>query len=181
MYSVFWNTTNPRYPRLKNQSAQRLQVPIFADHIEARTGFARIQISMAHNKGLGISLMKLFEQTKQGDTLGFRAGIGRLTFGGQASDVAYSNGVPVMALAVSPGHFFGSAGFDSPVRRDDVVIAASYPTERTMIAVNVCHPKGTARLVGGAVHDNQRDGSHRWVPSAPPAAPLMSNSMNLTT
>ena len=125
--------------------------------------------------------MQIFEQTAQGKTLGFRPGVGWLIILGQSADIAHPDGVPVMVLAVRSHHFFGTAGFDGSICGNHIMIATTYPTERAMIAIDIRHPKGTARPVGGAVHHNQRDGSHRLLPSAPPAAPLMSNSRNLTT
>lgn len=157
-----------------------LQIPVFGYGIKARTSLAGTQVPMPYNQGLGISPMQVFEQTAQGKTLGFRPGVGRLTILGQSADITHPDGVPVMARAVRSHHFFGSASFDGPVRGNHIVVATTYPAERTMVAIDVCHSKGTARLVGGAVHDNQRDCSHKLLPSAPPAAPLMSNSMNLT-
>ena len=158
-----------------------LQVPVFGNGIETRASLVRFQIPMPHNQGLRISTMQIFEQTAQGKALGFCPGVGRLTILGKSADITHPDGVSVMVLAVCPYHFFRSARFDRSIRGNHIVIATTYPIERTVIAVNVCHSKGTARLVGRAVHDNQRDCSHKLLPSAPPAAPLMSNSMNLTT
>ena len=86
-----------------------------------------------------------------------------------------------MTFAMRPDHFFGSARFEDAVCGNHIMVAAAHPAERSVVAVDVRCPQGTARLVGRAVHDNQCDGSHKLLPSAPPAAPLMSNSMNLTT
>ena len=83
----------------------------------------------------------------------------------------------VMVLTICSNHFFGSARFDGAVSRNHIVVAAAQPTEGAMVAVDVCHAECAVRLIGGTVHDNQGDGSHKLPPNMPPAAPLMSNSM----
>lgn len=159
----------------------RLQIPILAHGIEAWTGFARVQIPVPDDKGLGVSPVQIFEQATQGSPLRFSPRVRRHAVRRQTADVAHPYGMPVMTLAMRPGHFIRPARFDGAICRNDIMITTAQPAAQAMTAVNIRHPQGTARPVGGAVHDNQRDGSHRWVPSAPPAAPLMSNSMNLTT
>ena len=158
-----------------------LQVPVFGNGIETRASLVRFQVPMPYNQGLRVSTMQVFEQTAQGMTLGFCPGVGWLTILGKSADITHPNGVPVMILAMCPYHFFRSARFNRSICGNHIVIATTYLTKRTVVAINVCHSEGTARFVGGAVHDNQRDSSHKLLPSAPPAAPLMSNSMNLTT
>ena len=59
-----------------------------------------------------------------------------------------------MVLAMRANHFLRPSGFDGPVSRNDVVVAATDPAKRAVVAVNVRHPEGTARLVGGAVYDD---------------------------
>ena len=58
----------------------------------------------------------------------------------------------VMVLAVPPP-LPQAARLNGAVSRNHVVVAAALPTQRTKIAVDVRHPKGTARPIGGAMHD----------------------------
>ena len=153
---------------------------ILVRHIKARTDLLRVQVPMSHNQGVGISPVKLLQQVAQGNALGIRPSVGRLSVLRQSADVTDSNRMPVMVLAMCPDHFFGPARFNSPVRRNDVMVTAAYPAQRAVVAVDVCHPKGTACPIGRTVHDNQCNGSHRPLAIAPPAAPVINNSMNLT-
>lgn len=106
--------------------------------------------------------MQITEQLSQRNLLCIGTGIaGSLAVTGKPSHIRYADGVPVMVLAVRPNHFFRSSRLDSPVRRNYVVVAAAHPTERTVIAVDIRHPKGTARPIGGAVHNNKSNGTHR--------------------
>ena len=139
----------------------RLQVMILVRHIKARTDLLRVQVPMTHNQGVGISPAKPFQQVAQGNALGIRSGVSRLSVLRQSADVTDSNRMPVMVLAMCPDHFFGPARFNSPVRGNDVMITAAYPAQRAVVAVDVCHPKGTARPIGRTVHDNQCNGSHK--------------------
>lgn len=61
-----------------------LQVPVFRNGIKTRASLAGFQIPMPHNQGLRVSPMQVFEQTAQGNTLGFRPGAGRLIILGQS-------------------------------------------------------------------------------------------------
>ena len=147
----------------ENQRLARLQVMILVRHIKARTDLLRVQVPMTHNQGVGISPAKLFQQGTQGNALGIRSGVSRLSVLRQSADVTDSNRMPVMVLAMCPDHFFGPARFNSPVRGNDVMITAAYPAQRAVVAVDVCHPKGTARPIGRTVHDNQCNGSHKCI------------------
>ena len=153
---------------------------ILAHDIETRTSLLRIQVPVPYDDGVGISPMKLFQQSAQGDTLSIRPSVHWLSVRRQPADVADSNRMAVMMPAMCSDHLFRSAGLDRPIRWNDIVIPAAYPAERTMVTVNVCHSEGTARPVGGAVHNNQSYGSHRLLPSAPPAAPVISSSTSFT-
>ena len=72
--------------------------------------------------------------------------------------------------------FHRTSFLNGAVRRDDEVIPAAFPAERAVIAVDVRQAQGTARLVGGAVHDNQRNGSHKT-----PAHEDTPNAVNAAT
>ena len=106
--------------------------------------------------------MQIAQQLSQRDPLRLRAGVARcLAILGQPTHVGHADGVPVMVLAMCAHHLLRSSRLDSAVRRDHIVITAADPAERAMIAVDVRHAEGTARPVGGAVHDDQGDRPHR--------------------
>ena len=127
---------------------------ILAHHVEPRASLLRVQVPVSYDKGVRISPVKLFQQTSQGNALRFRSRVHWLSVRRQTAYVADAYRVPVVVLAMRPGHFFRPAGFDCPVRRDDVVVSAAYPAKGTVVAVDVRHSQGTARPVGGTVHDN---------------------------
>ncbi len=122
----------------------------------------RIQVTMTHNQRLRITLMQILQQTSQRTLLRLGSGVaGSLAVSSKPSYVCHPDRVPVMVLAVRPHHFLWSSRLNGAVRRDNIMISTSAPSERTMIAVDVRHPKGTARPVGGAVHDNKSNSTHR--------------------
>ena len=158
----------------------RLQISILTYGIETRTIFLRIQVPMTDNKGTRIFLMQRLQQLAQGSPLGIRPSVHRLSVLRQPADITNPNRMPIVVLAVCPYHFFGSARFDGSVYRNHIVVPTAFPTQRAVITVNVRKVEGTARPIGGTVQNNQRDGSHRVLPSAPPAAPVISNSTSFT-
>ena len=123
--------------------------------------FSRIQVTMTHNQRLRITGMQILQQTSQRTLLCLGSGVaGSLAVSSQSPYVSHPDGMPVMVLAVRPHHLLWPTRLNGAVRRNHVVVAASLPAERTMIAINVRHSQGTARPVGGAVHDNQGDRTH---------------------
>ena len=121
----------------------------------------RIQDTMTYNQRLRITLMQIYQQTSQRTLLCWGSGIARsLAVSGKPTHISHPNGVPVMVLAMRPHHLLRPARFNGPIRRNHVVVATANPAQVTVPPVDVRHSKGTARLVGGAVHNNQRDRSH---------------------
>lgn len=143
-------------------------ITTFTDDIETRASLSRLQIPMSYNQGLGILPAQPAEEYSQSRALRFDTGICRLPVGVESANVTNPDGVPVVVLAMRPNHFVRSSRFDAAVRGNHVVVSTAYPAERTMIAVDVRHPQGTARLVGGAVYDDKSNGTHRlkadWKP-----------------
>ena len=124
--------------------------------------FPRIQVTMTHNQRLRITLMQILQQTSQRTLLRLGSGVaGSLAVSSKSSHVCHPDRMPVMVLAMRPHHLLRSTCLNGAVRRNHVVVAAALPTQPTMIAVDVRHPKGTARPVGGAMHDNQSNLPHR--------------------
>ena len=123
--------------------------------------FHGFQVTMTHNQRLRITLMQFTQQPSQRTLLRFRSGVaGSLAVSGQTTYISHPDGVSVMVLAMRPYPLLRSARFNRPVRRNHVVITATAPTQRPMIAVDVLQAEGTARPVGGAVHNNQCDSPH---------------------
>lgn len=107
--------------------------------------------------------------------------VGGIAQGIQPADVAHANRVAVVPTAVG-AHLGESPPFlHRAIRGNHEMITTALPAQRAMIAVNVPQAEGTARPVGGAVHDNQRNVSHNTLPAAPPAAPVMISSTMRTT
>ena len=136
---------------------------IFLCHRKARTvGLAGIHVLVTHHPGLGIAGAELADEKGEGAALGGRAGVGGcMAVGGEAADVAHTDGMPVVAAAMGTGLLFGTGGLDGAVGGNHVVVAAAVPSVLgAMDAVDVGHAEGTARLVGRAVHDDVGDCSH---------------------
>ena len=124
--------------------------------------FPRLQVTMTHNQRFRITLMQILQQTSQRTFLCLRTGIaGSLAVSSKPSHVSHPDGMPVMVFAVRSHHLLRSARLNGAVRRNHIVVATAYPTQRTMIAVDVRHPQGTARPISGAMHDNQSNLPHR--------------------
>ena len=124
--------------------------------------FSRLQVTMTHNQRLRITGMQILQQTSQRTLLCRGSGVaGSLAVSSKSSHVCHPDRMPVMVLAMRSHHLLWPPCLNGAVRRNHVVVAAALPTEAAMIAVDVRHPKGTARPVGGAMHDNQSNLPHR--------------------
>ena len=98
----------------------------------------------------------------KGTLLGFRTCVLRgAAVGCKTADVADADRVGVVTATMGSGDVFWTGGLDGAVDGDDVVIAASCPTEGSVVTVDVCHPQFAACLVGGAMNDNKGDFSHK--------------------
>ena len=179
---------------LRSRLTLRLNIHKFLVNVKPwAMGFPRIQVTVPHNQRLRITLMQILQQGFESPLLRLYSGVTRsLAVSSKASDVCHTDGMGVVVLAVGTDLLFWSPHLNTAVNRNDIVVSASAPSEGTMIAVDVRHPKGTARPVGGAVHDNKSNLSHRnfnflifqshdKVVIAPPAAPVITNSMNRST
>ena len=108
--------------------------------------------------------MQVLQQTSQRKLLSLRPCVaGSLAVGGKASYVCHSDGMGVVVLAVGTDFLFGAPRLDGAIRWNDIVVAAAAPSEQAMIAVDVRHPQRTARPVGGAMHDNKSNLSHKYL------------------
>ena len=123
--------------------------------------FHRLQVTMTHNQRLRITLMQILQQTSQRTLLRIGSGVaGSLAVMVKSPHVSHPDRVSVMVFAMRPHHLFRPTRLNGAVGRNHIVVAAAYPSQRTMIAVDVRHPEGTARRVGGTVHNNQGDSTH---------------------
>ena len=129
-----------------------MQILVLTDYIKPRTvRFPRLQVTMTHNQRFRITLMQIFQQTSQRTLLRIGSGVaGSLAVMGKSTHVSHPDRVSVMVFAMRPHHLFRPPRLNGAVGRNHIVVAAAYPSQRTMIAVDVRHPQGTARPVGGA-------------------------------
>ena len=124
--------------------------------------FPRFQVTMTHNQRFRITLMQILQQTSQRTLLCLGSGVaGSLAVMGKSTHVSHPDRVPVMVFAVRPHPLLRPTHLNGTIGRNHIVVAAAYPSQRTMIAVDVRHPQGTARPVCGAMHDNQSNLPHR--------------------
>lgn len=137
---------------------------------------------MSKNQSLRVTAVQFRKQPLQRILLRRSACVhGSLAVSSQPSDITHPDRMNVMVSAVRADNSLRPSNLDSAVSRNHIVITATLPSQAAMIAVDVRHPQGTARLVGGAVHDNQSNGSHCQSETAiPPAAPEIINSNTLT-
>ena len=134
---------------------------------------------MPHDQGSRESPTQVVKQFAQGLPLGFRPGIHRgLPVVGKPTDVTDPDAVPVVETAMGAYPLDGPALLHRSIGRDDEVVSASFPAQGAMPVVDIRQSKGTAPLVGGAMHDNQRDGSH---PSKPLVAKVVYGALGKNT
>lgn len=81
----------------------------------------------------------------------------------RSANVADSDGVGIVALAVRPRLFEGPALPDGAVKEDDIMIATAVPLVLPVPAVNVCHGIVLAFLGGTAMDDYFSNFAHRFV------------------
>lgn len=84
-------------------------VGIFLSCIEARTGFAGIQVMVTDDERRGVGLAEVGEEGAQGTLLGVGARVGRFAVEVETSFVTYSDGVFVVTLAVCADDFLWTA------------------------------------------------------------------------
>ena len=116
---------------------------------------------MSHYQRFRITFMQFTKQPFQRTFLCFRSGVARsLAVSGKSSYIRHTDGMAVMVLAMRSDLRLWSPTLDGTVSRNHIVIPTASPTERTMVAVNVRHSQCAARLIGGAMHNNQGNRSH---------------------
>ena len=121
----------------------------------------RLQVTMTHNQRFRITLMQILQQLPQRTLLCLSTCVlWCLAVCSQSADIAYTDTVLVVVLAVSTYHLLRSPLLYRPVCGNHIVVSATLPAEGAMIAVNVRHADGTPRPISGAMHDNKCNFSH---------------------
>lgn len=126
------------------------------------TGLVLVKVGVSHYQRFRITLMQFTKQPFQRTLLCFRSGVARsLAVSGKSSYIRHTDGMAVMVLAMRSNLRLWSSTLNGTVNRNHIVIPTSTSTERTVVAVNICHSQCATRTVGGAMHDNQSNCSHR--------------------
>ena len=99
-------------------------VEVLLDGVEAGTvGLADgVQVAVAYDEGLRITLLQLLQETPKGGALRGGAGVSGLALGGESAYVGYADGVTVVVKAKGPDHLLAAALLNGAVCWDDVVI-----------------------------------------------------------
>lgn len=151
------------------------------DHIKSRAvGFPRIQIRMPYDQRSRVTNVKICQQLSQSHFLRLRACILRsLPVCSQTTDVTDSNRVRIVSSAMCAYRLLRPARLNRSVSRNHIVVATAFPAQRTVITIHIHHPEGTARPIGRAMHNDQRycPHDHNRLETAPPAAPVSTNSI----
>jgi hypothetical protein len=96
--------------------------------METWTGFLRIQVMMAYNQCLGITLMQLFNQFSQRSLLCFRPGVFRRCSAIiQSAYVAYTYTVAVVVLAMCSNQLFRAEAQKATLRKLIEQLHQRYP------------------------------------------------------
>lgn len=148
---------------MQNQTNPYSILMVLPHHIKPRTtGFVWIKVRVSYYQRFRITLMQFTKQPFQRTLLCFRSGVARsLAVSGKSSYIRHTDGMSVMVLAMRPDSLLWSSTLDGTVSRNHIVIPTASPTERTVVAVNIRHSQCAARLIGGAMHNNQSYSSHK--------------------
>ena len=128
------------------------------------TGLVWVKVGVSHYQRFRITLMQFTKQPFQRTLLCFRSCVARsLAVGGKSSYIRHTDGMAVMVLAMRSNLRLWSSTLNGTVNRNHIVIPTASPTERTVVAVNIRHSQCAARLIGGAMHNNQGYRSHTQI------------------
>ena len=148
---------------MQNQTNPYSILMVLPHHIKPwTTGLVWVKVGVSHYQRFRITLMQFTKQPFQRTLLCFRPCVARsLAIAGKSSYIRYTNRMAVMISTMRSNALLRSSSLDDPVGRNHIVIPTASPTERTMIAVNIRHSQCAARLIGGAMHNNQSYSSHK--------------------
>ena len=151
------------------------------DYIKSRAvGFPRIQVRMPYDQRSRVTNVQICQQLSQSHLLSLCTCIlWSLPCCGQASDVTDPDGVGVVSSAVCSYPFLRPPHLNRAIGRNHIMVATAFPAQRSVVAIYIRHSEGTARPIGRAMHNDQRDLSHNHnrLETAPPAAPVSTNSI----
>lgn len=138
-----------------------IEYQVFFHSIKTRARLHGIQVMMAHDQRFGEQEVQLAQQGQHTSFLHQCAGVGRGAVRRESAFIADAYRVAVMVLAVRSRFLQGASAVDLSVAGD--VEMVSYVCETTV--ADVILPAGLKIQApplggGGAVDDNQGDGSH---------------------
>lgn len=150
---------------VQNQTNPYSILMVLPHYIKPRTkGFVWIKVRVSHYQRFRITFMQFTKQPFQRTLLCFRFGVVRsLAVSGKSSYICHTNRMAVMVLAMRSNLHLWLSTLDGTVNMNHIVIPTASPTERAVIAVNIRHSPCAARLIGGAMHNNQGNRSHTQI------------------
>ena len=121
------------------------------------------ELVVAVDGGDGVLFHQVMHQLEEGETLGFGAGVGGMSFGIEAADISDANALGVVTWAMGTDLFDGTASVDAAVRVHDIMIAYVVPAEGTVVSPYGFHRTDGIGARGGAVDDYFGDWAHFFV------------------
>lgn len=118
---------------------------------------------MTEDESVGIGAMEFGEEGVERCLLLFGARVARIAAHVKPSFVADADGMGVVILAVGADSGLWTACLDGAIATDDVVVADALPPSLPVPVVDLGGGGCLAGTHGGAVDDEERDGSHRCV------------------
>lgn len=129
--------------------------------LDVETGAGAVgKLVVAVNGDDRVLFHQVADELKEGEALGFGAGVGGVAVGIEAADIGDADAVGVVAGAMGTDLFDGTARVDAAVWVDDVMIADVVPSQAFMVAADALHGAGGIGAGGGAVDDDFGDCSH---------------------
>jgi len=110
--------------------------------------------------GLGVRLLKVFEQEPEGCLLLGRTGVSIASVVVHSSNVANTDGVRIVGLHVSASEFLGTTGMNGAILIDHPVVATAGPAFGLVDVIEVFNCEFLVDLGVGAVNDNPLDVLH---------------------
>ena len=157
-----FNTQNSTLPKATIQhSTLNIQHCVY-DAKSWAMRFLWIKVGVSHYQCPRISTMQFLKQPSQRLLLCLRPCVARsLAVIGKTSYICNPNRMAVMISTMRTNALLRSSTFDGPVGRNHIMIPTPLPSQWAVIAVNIRHSQCAARLIGGAMHNNQCYRSHK--------------------
>lgn len=155
------------HPRLSSDALTglSLQSYFFEPLLDVETGTGTVGVFVvAVDGGHWVFFRQVTDELKEGEALGFGAGVGRATVGIETADIGDADALGVVTWAMGTDLFDGTASVDAAVRVHDIMIAYVVPAEGTVVSSYGFHRTDGTGARGGAVDDDFGDCSHfLWV------------------